>query len=85
MYSVDKASSVTVSSLKTNIFGTGTMCPLLLYENRPSQLQTQLLQLRKESPKKNNEQTQRPAPSWLITSIGKSTAPVTQRSRARIP
>ena len=32
-----------------------------------------------------NEQIQRPAPSWLITSIGKSAVPVTQRSRVRIP
>ena len=32
-----------------------------------------------------NEQIQRPSPSLLISSIGKSTAPITQRSRVRIP
>ena len=28
---------------------------------------------------------QRPAPSWLVSSIGNSAAPVSQRSRVRIP
>ena len=32
-----------------------------------------------------NEQIQRPSPSLLISSIGKSATPVTQRSRVRIP
>ena len=32
-----------------------------------------------------NEFTQLPAPSWLDSSIGKSTAPVSQRSWVRIP
>ena len=32
-----------------------------------------------------NEPIQRPAPSWLVSLIGKCTAPVSQRSRVRIP
>ena len=32
-----------------------------------------------------NEPIQRPAPSWLVGWIGKSAAPVSQRSRVRIP
>ena len=32
-----------------------------------------------------NEPIQRSAPSWLVSSFGKSVAPVLQRSRVRIP
>ena len=32
-----------------------------------------------------NEPIQRPAPSWLLAQFGKSAAPVSQRSRVRIP
>ena len=32
-----------------------------------------------------NEPIQRSAPSWLVSSIGKSVTPVSQRSRVRIP
>ena len=32
-----------------------------------------------------NEPIQRAAPSWLLSSVGKSATPVSQRSRGRIP
>ena len=58
-----------------------------------SQLYKQLLQLRKESLKKKiiilsrvyNEPIQRPAPRWLVSLIDRADAPVSQRSRVRIP
>ena len=41
-----------------------------LFERRSSQLYTHLMQLRKESLKKKKP-IQRPAPSWLVSLIGK--------------
>ena len=63
------------------------MMKLWIYENHIWELRGQELYERTLDllSQVYNEPIQRPAPSWLVSSIGKSAAPLSQRSRVWIP